>query len=154
MLDRSEEIFQICVDNPLPSTPNFLPHLAQRIVCRSPSPISEVGFIKYRLKDRFQPIEQRLLTQTIIDRGDGEFIMHLSKLNVGMLGTKMTRISNPFVKFLLLGAIERDPPRTTTVKLARLDDIPVDPVVDDMCAHPEALCSLLHSEFFRPLERD
>src|SRR5712664_3787448 len=39
------------------------------ILCRPPSPISETSIVEYWLEDGFQPIEQRLLTYAIIDRG-------------------------------------------------------------------------------------
>src|SRR5229473_211604 len=58
--------------DPLRPALNLFPHFAQRILRRSPSPISEAGIIEYRLEDRFQPIEQRLLTHAIVDRGYAE----------------------------------------------------------------------------------
>src|SRR5262249_5595015 len=51
---------------------DLFPDLAQCVLRRSPSPISEVGIIEYRLEDRFQPIEQRLLAYAIVDRGNAE----------------------------------------------------------------------------------
>ena len=35
-----------------------------------PSPIAVVGIIEYRLEDRFQPVQHRLLADPIIDRRD------------------------------------------------------------------------------------
>src|SRR5688572_8536859 len=36
---------------------------------RPPSPVSEAGVIEFRLEDRLQPVEQRLLAHPIEDRG-------------------------------------------------------------------------------------
>jgi hypothetical protein len=59
---------EVGVHNPLSSALDFLPHLAHRVLRRAPSPITEAGFIEYRLKDRFEPIKQRLLAYTISNR--------------------------------------------------------------------------------------
>src|SRR6516162_1752517 len=72
MLRRPEKILQVRVHDPLPSALNLLPNFAHGILRRSPSSISEVGFVEYRLEDRFQPIEQRLLTYPIIDSGHAQ----------------------------------------------------------------------------------
>src|SRR5580704_19435121 len=69
VIERREEVFQIGVHDPLPSALDLLPHLAQRVLRRAPSPISKVGFIEYRLEDRFQPIEQRLLAYPVTHVG-------------------------------------------------------------------------------------
>ena len=57
-------------------------------------------------------------------------------------------------KFLLLGSIKRDPPRTPTIELARFDHAAFDPVMDNVCADRETICNLPHGKFFRPLEAD
>src|SRR4029077_2339172 len=67
-----QEISEICVHNPFRPANYLFPYFAQRVLRRSPSPISKAGIIEYRLKDRLQPIEQRLLTHAIIDLGDAE----------------------------------------------------------------------------------
>ena len=55
-----------------PACFNLLPDLAQSVLCRPPSPISEVGVIEYRFKDWLQSIDQCLLAHPIIDRRDAE----------------------------------------------------------------------------------
>src|SRR5215469_14207140 len=51
---RPEKVLQVCVYDPLSSFfLDLFPYLAQGILCRSPSPISEVGVIEHRLEDRF-----------------------------------------------------------------------------------------------------
>src|SRR4051794_18412333 len=72
LIHRPEEILQICVHNPLPPTRHLFPNFAQGILCRPPSPISEVGFVEHRLEDRFQPIEQRLLAHPVVNRRDSQ----------------------------------------------------------------------------------
>src|ERR1700761_228030 len=72
VIHRSEKIFQICVHNPLSTALNLLPYFAHGILCRSPSPIAEVGFIEYRLKDWFQPIEQCLLADPVVNCRDSQ----------------------------------------------------------------------------------
>ena len=72
MFHRPEKVFQIGVHDPLPTALNLLPNFAHGVLRRSPSPISEVGFIQYRLEDRFQPIEQRLLAYPVINRRDSQ----------------------------------------------------------------------------------
>jgi site-specific DNA recombinase len=69
VIHRSEKVSEISVHDPFRSALNLFPDLAQCILRRSPSPISETGLIEYRLEDRLQPIEQCLLTHTVIDRG-------------------------------------------------------------------------------------
>jgi hypothetical protein len=66
--DRPEEILQIRVDNPFSAGFNFLPDLAEGVLCRSPASISEVGIVEYRLKDRLQSVKRCLLAYAIIDR--------------------------------------------------------------------------------------
>ena len=85
---------------------------------------------------------------------DSDFIMHLSKSSVGMMGLQMSRIAHPITKLLLPDGIERDPPRPTAVKLARVDHATVDPVIDDVRADRETIRKLTHGEFFGPLERN
>jgi site-specific DNA recombinase len=72
MIHGPEKVSQIRIQDPLPSALNLLPHFAHGILGRSPSPISEVGFIEHRFKDRFQPIEQRLLAYPVINRRDSQ----------------------------------------------------------------------------------
>ena len=69
MVRGPEEISQIRIDDPLRPALYLLPHFAQGILRGSPSPISEAGIIEYRFEDGLQPVEQRLLTHAIIDRG-------------------------------------------------------------------------------------
>src|SRR5215813_12083449 len=70
MIHRPEKILEVRVHNPLSSALNLLPYFAHGILRRSPSPISEVGFIEYRLEDRLQPVEQRLLAYPVVNRGN------------------------------------------------------------------------------------
>src|SRR5215472_3227623 len=72
MVHRPKEIFEICIYDPLPPAVNLLPDLAHGVLRRSPSPISEVGLIEYRLEDRLQPIEQRLLAYPVINSRDSQ----------------------------------------------------------------------------------
>jgi len=68
VIHRPEKISEICIHNPLRPTLDLFPDFAKRVLRRSPSPIAEAGIIEYRLEDRLQPMEQRLLTHAIIDR--------------------------------------------------------------------------------------
>src|SRR5271166_6255805 len=72
MVHRPEKVSQIRVHDPLRPASYLFPDLAQGVLRRSPSPISEAGIIEYRLEDGLQPIEQRLLTHPVIDRGYAE----------------------------------------------------------------------------------
>lgn len=67
-----EEILQVGVHNPFSTCFDFLPNLAEGVLCRPPSPVSEVGVIEHRLEDRFQSVQQCLLTYPIIDRRDAQ----------------------------------------------------------------------------------
>jgi len=58
---------QIRIYDPLRTDLDFLPHFAQGILRRSPSPIAEAGVVEYRFEDRFQPVQQRLLTDAVVD---------------------------------------------------------------------------------------
>src|SRR2546421_709673 len=64
-----EKVLEVRVHDPLPSALDLLPYFAHGILRRSPSPISKAGSIEYRLEEGLQPLQQRLLTHTIIDRG-------------------------------------------------------------------------------------
>ena len=68
VVHRPEKVLQVCIHNPFPARFNLLPDFAQSVLCRSPSPVSEVGVIEHWLEDRLQPIEQGLLTYPIVDR--------------------------------------------------------------------------------------
>src|SRR6516225_2052275 len=68
VVDPPEEVFQIGLHHPLPSALNLPPHLAHCVFGGAPSPIAEVGIIEYQLKDRLQPIEQRLLAYAVTHR--------------------------------------------------------------------------------------
>src|SRR5215471_13552449 len=72
MIHGSKKVFEIRIYDPLPSALNLLPNFAHGILRRSPSPISEVGLIEYRLEDRLQPIEQRLLAYPVINSRDSQ----------------------------------------------------------------------------------
>jgi hypothetical protein len=52
VIHRPKEISEICVHNPLRPALYLLPDFAQRVLRRSPSPISEAGIIEYWLEDR------------------------------------------------------------------------------------------------------
>jgi hypothetical protein len=67
-----EKVSEIRIYDPLRPALNLLPDFAQRVLRRSPAPIPKAGIIEYRLKDRLQPIEQRLLTHAIVDRGNAK----------------------------------------------------------------------------------
>src|ERR1019366_3898873 len=69
MLNGPEVVLQVRINNPLTASLDFFPHLAQGSMGRPPSPVSEAGIIEFRLEDRLQPIEQRLLAHPIEDRG-------------------------------------------------------------------------------------
>src|SRR3954451_10304550 len=72
MIHGPEKVFYIRVYDPLPPALNLPPYFAHGILCRSPSPISEVGFIEHRLEDRLQSVEQRLLAYPVINRRDSQ----------------------------------------------------------------------------------
>ncbi len=72
MIHRPEKVFQVGVYDPLAPALYLLPHLAQGVLRRSPSPISEVRFVEYWFEDRFQPVEQRLLADPVINRGNAK----------------------------------------------------------------------------------
>src|SRR3954451_14004766 len=57
-----EEIFQVRIDDPRRASLDLSPDLAKGVLGRPPAPIAKVGIIEYRLEDRLQPVEQRLLT--------------------------------------------------------------------------------------------
>src|SRR6516164_9307493 len=63
-----EKVSEIRIYDPLRPALYLLPHFAQGVLRRSPSPISKAGIIEYRLEDGLQPIEQCLLAHAIIDR--------------------------------------------------------------------------------------
>src|SRR5215472_565617 len=67
-----EKVFKVCVHDPLPAACDLLPNFAHGVLRRSPSSISEVGFIEYRLEDWLQPIKQRLLAYPVINRRDSQ----------------------------------------------------------------------------------
>src|SRR5207237_551131 len=72
MIHRPEKVLQIGVYDPLPPALKLPPYFAHGVFRRSPSPISVVGFIEYRLEDRLQPIEHRLLAYPVVDRRDSQ----------------------------------------------------------------------------------
>src|SRR5215469_8276277 len=88
---RPKKILQICIHNPLAPVVNLPPDLAHGVLRRSPSPISEVGFIEYRLEDRLQPVEQRLLAYPVVNRGDSQ----LTKL------TRLARLRDLYLPYRL-----------------------------------------------------
>src|SRR6516225_7682262 len=67
MIHGPKKVLEIRIYDPLPSALNLLPNFTHGILRRSPSPVSEVGFIEHRLEDRLQPIEQRLLAYPVIN---------------------------------------------------------------------------------------
>jgi hypothetical protein len=73
VINRPEKISEIRVHDPFRPTLDLIPHLAQCVLRRSPSPISKASIIEYRFEDRLQPIEQRLLAHAIID---GRYAQH------------------------------------------------------------------------------
>src|SRR5262249_21660722 len=75
VIHRPEEVFQVGVHDPFPTCFDFLPHFPQSVFRRPPSPISKVGFVEYRFEDRFQSIQQRLLTYPIVNRRDSQHTM-------------------------------------------------------------------------------
>jgi site-specific DNA recombinase len=72
MRNGVEKVLQIGVHDPLPTALNLLPNFAHGVFRRSPSPISEVGFIEHRFEDRFQPVEQRLLAYPVVNCRDSQ----------------------------------------------------------------------------------
>ncbi len=72
MIHRPKEILQIRVHYPLVALLQLLPDLAECVLGGSPSPIPEVGLIEYRLENRLQPVEYRLLAYPIINRRNAE----------------------------------------------------------------------------------
>src|SRR5215472_10485957 len=98
MVHRPKEIFEICIYDPLAPAVNLLPDLAHGVLRRSPSPISEVGFIEYRLEDRLQPVEQRLLAYPIVDRGNSQRtkLARLTRLRDLYLPYRLRLVGVPF----------------------------------------------------------
>src|ERR1700692_341659 len=80
---------------------------------------------------------------------DGDFIMHLSQLNVGMLRLQVPWRTHPGSKVLFLGDVQPNPPPPPIIKLTSCDDTALDPVIDDVYADPQARSELLHGEFIR-----
>src|SRR3954452_7055080 len=72
MFNRPEEIFEVGIDDPLRARTQLLPDLPQGILGRSPFAVSEAGVIEYRLEDRLQPGQQRLLAYPVINGRDTE----------------------------------------------------------------------------------
>ena len=68
VIDGPEKISEVRIHDPLRPALDLFPNLAQCILCRSPSPISEASIVEYWLEDGFQPIEQRLLAHAVINR--------------------------------------------------------------------------------------
>src|SRR5260370_24977321 len=84
MIYRPKEVLQVRIHDPLAAADDLFPDFAQGVLRRSPLPVSVVGSIEYRLEDRLQPIEQRLLAHPLIDRRDDGFIMHLPLFSLRM----------------------------------------------------------------------
>ena len=59
------ELAQVRVNNPHPASLKLLPHLAHRIMRRTPLAIPKAAVQKLRLKDRLHPLNQRLLANPI-----------------------------------------------------------------------------------------
>src|SRR3954447_12636774 len=72
MINRSKEIFEVGIDDPLRARTQLLPDLPQGILGRSPFAVSEAGIIEYRLEDRLQPVQERLLAYPGINGRDAE----------------------------------------------------------------------------------
>jgi hypothetical protein len=70
--DGGEEISQVDVDDPLIARVQLAPDRLECILGGSPGPIPEVGVIEVRLEDRFQPVEDRLLTYPIVNRREAD----------------------------------------------------------------------------------
>ena len=68
MIHGPKEVLQIRIDQPLITCLQLTPDLPKGIFGRSSSPVSEVGIIELRFKDRFQPVDQCLLAHTIENR--------------------------------------------------------------------------------------
>ena len=66
---RPEEVLQIRIDDPLASALHFAPDLGQGVGGLATLPITETARIEDFLEDRLQPIDQRLPTYPVIDRG-------------------------------------------------------------------------------------
>src|ERR1700720_2709023 len=80
MINRPKEIFEVGIDDPLGSCVQLLPDLSHGILGRSPFAVSEAGIIKYRLEDRLQSVQERLLADPVVDGRDTE-------------GAKLTRLA-------------------------------------------------------------
>ena len=70
MVHGPEEVCQVRINYPFKPLVQFPPYLAQCSVGGPPLPVAVVGIIEYRLEDRFQSVQQRLLTYPVIDRRD------------------------------------------------------------------------------------
>ena len=69
MVHGAKIVFQIRIDNPFASGPQFTPDLAQGIGRLAAFTIPKATRIKDLFKDRFQTIDQGLLANPVIDRG-------------------------------------------------------------------------------------
>ena len=94
MIDRPEKVAQVAIDNPLAPRFQFLPDLAQGVVLRPPSSVSEAGIIEHRLEDGLQPIQQRLLAHPVVDRGNPELAMRprLARLRDALLAHRLRSV--------------------------------------------------------------
>jgi hypothetical protein len=102
MIHPPEEVLQVRIHDPLAAAVDLLPDFAQGVLCRSPSPLSVVAFIEYRLEDRLQPIEQRLRAHPILDRRNAQpqklsRLAHLWDLYL----PHGLRLIDPFLQFAL-----------------------------------------------------
>ncbi len=76
MVNGSEEILQIRIDQPLITFLQLTPNLPKGIFGRSSFPVSEVGVIELRFEDRLQPVNQCLLAYAIENRWDDPSELH------------------------------------------------------------------------------
>src|SRR5215471_16704971 len=94
MVHRPKKILEICIHDPLAPAVNLLPDLAHGVLRRPPSPIAEVGLIEYRLEDRLQPVEQRLLAYPVVNRGNSQLTKR----------TRLTRLRDLYLPYRLSSA--------------------------------------------------
>ena len=83
----------------------------QRVLAASTGSESIARRHKVLLEDRLDDPFDRRLDDSVLHGRDGGFIMHPSKLSVGMMGLDTLRVAHPRSEFLLLGSVQCDPKR-------------------------------------------
>ena len=84
-------------------------------------------------------------------RADGGFITHTSQLSFAMTFLEMSGIADPIAKVAALLGADGDPPGPAGTDLTRVDHALLDPVVNEIDAHPEFVGKLPDRDLVGPL---